>query len=252
MDNEVVWNLSWRRHPFIWENNLIGLLLERLGRMTLGEEEDKWWWLPEDNGVYSVSSSYKVLEEVGVVEEGLSVEEGEFFTKLWKSPAPSKVLAFSWMSLLDRIPTRSNLALRRVLATGESRVCVLCGVEEESTNHLLLHCEVALKIWRKVMDWLEINFIIPHNLFTHFACWCASSNFRRFFKAFCLIWNAVIWSIWKERNARIFKNQFKSLDDVFEDIKALSWYWSLSRLRISPCLFYEWTWNPRECLRRIR
>ena len=45
------------------------------------------------------------------------------------------------------------------------------------------------------------------------------------------------------KNAWIFKNQFKNYDEVVDDIKALSWCWSLSRLRIASCLFYEWCWN---------
>jgi len=56
--------------------------------------------------------------------------------------------------------------------------------------------------------------------------------------------------IWKERNARIFKNQYKDHGEVVDDIKGLSWCWSLSRLRIASCLFYEWCWNPKECLNR--
>jgi hypothetical protein len=207
-------------------------------------------WLPEESGVYSVNSSYRVLENLVVEEEGVNVEEGKIFSSLWKSPAPSKVVAFSWLALLDRIPTRANLARRHSLAPRESTLCVMCDNEEETTVHLFLHCEVALKIWRKMLDWLNINFITPHCLLAHFACWSESSNSRRMFKAFCLIWHAVIWSIWKERNARIFKDQFKNFDEVFDDIMALSWCWMLSRLKISSCLFYEWTWNPRDCLRR--
>lgn len=118
---------------------------------------------------------------------------------------------------------------------------VFCGNVEETTHHLFLHYEVVLAIWRKVLDWLNINFITPHNLFSHFTCWSESSNSRRLVKAICLIWHAVIW---KERNAGIFKNQVKNADEVFEDFKALSWCWALIGLRISSCLFYEWTWNP--------
>lgn len=44
-----------------------------------------------------------------------SEEEDKVFDVLWRSKAPSKVVAFSWTMLLDRIPTRSNLAKRRVL-----------------------------------------------------------------------------------------------------------------------------------------
>lgn len=127
--------------------------------------------MPDENGMFSVNSSYRVL-----VEEGLGVEEEWAFVKLWKSPAPSKVVAFSWMAIIDRIPTRSNLAFRRVLATGDPQGCVLCGHGEETTTHLFLHCNVVALIWRKLMDWLEINLITPSNLFMHFACWSDTCN----------------------------------------------------------------------------
>ena len=246
----VSWNFNWRRDTFLWENNLMDNLLHLLRRVSLEEEEDEWIWLPEEGGMFSVSSTYKLLEEFMVLEDGLSVEEEEVFIKLWRNLAPSKVVAFSWMALMDRIPTRSNLAYRRILAPGEPCGCVLCGHGDKITTHLFVHCEVVVLIWRKVLDWLGINFITPRNLFMHFACWSYESNSSRSLKAFWLIWHASVWSIWKERNAKIFKNQSKNYDEVVDDIKALSWVWSSSKLRIASCLFYEWCWNLRECLKR--
>lgn len=98
------------------------------------------------------------------------LEEG-VFGYLWKSLAPYKVVAFSWTLLLDRIPTRSNLAIRNLLAPGDSDRFVLCGVEVETSIHIFLHCEVVTKVWRLVMNWLEFNFITQHNLFVHLECW---------------------------------------------------------------------------------
>ena len=162
------------------------------------------------------------------------------FGKIWKSPSPYKVVAFSWMLLLDRIQTCSNLAFRHILDPVESCLCVLCGQGEESTTHLFLHCEVAFLIWRKVLNWLYINFIIPHNSFVHFECWSGEAPSNQLNRGFWLIRHATIQMIWKERIDRIFKNQFKNYDEVVDDIKALSWCWALSRLRIASCLFYEW------------
>lgn len=76
----------------------------------------------------SVCSAYKVLEEIVLVEEGPNDLHHRLFSNLWKSPAPSKVVAFSWMAMLDRIPTRSNLLLRNVLNQGGVSMCVLCVV----------------------------------------------------------------------------------------------------------------------------
>ncbi|CAJ2653146.1 unnamed protein product [Trifolium pratense] len=32
--------------------------------------------------------------------------------------------------------------------------------------------------------------------------------------------------------------------EVAEDIKVLTWKWSAHKLKIAPCLYYEWTWDP--------
>jgi len=60
----------------------------------------------------------------------MELQEGVFH-KIWKSLAPSKVLAFSW-KLLDRIPSHANLALRNVLSPDLPTSCVLCGRHEET------------------------------------------------------------------------------------------------------------------------
>lgn len=47
-----VWNLTWRRNPFIWEGNLIANLMARLENVRFRGEEDRWEWLPDDGGVF--------------------------------------------------------------------------------------------------------------------------------------------------------------------------------------------------------
>ena len=64
------------------------------------------------------------------------------------------------------------------------------------------------------------------------------------------MWHAPLWVIWKAWNDRIFNNLIKEPDEIVEDIKVLSWSWVLSRLKNPPCLFYEWSWNPKACLLR--
>jgi hypothetical protein len=217
-----------------------------------GTDYDKWWWMQDDGGIFSVSFSYRVLEGIVLLEDGLNTLEERVFGDLWKSPAPSKVIAFSWMAFLDRIPTRSNLELHRVLTQEDPRNCVMCGHREETTTHLFLHCDLTCLLWRLVFDWLGVNFITPQNLYMHLSCWSDEVNSRWLKKALWLIWHATIWTMWKERNARIFKNQFKNVDELVDEVKTLSWVWALDRLRIVSCLFYEWCWNPRDCLLRRR
>lgn len=65
---------------------------------------------------FSVKSCYTILQNLGLVVGGLTREEAGVFHDMWKSKAPSKVLAFSWNLLLDRIPTKVNLLRRHLLA----------------------------------------------------------------------------------------------------------------------------------------
>jgi len=94
------------------------------------------------------------------------------------------------------------------------------------------------------MLWLGFHFITPHNLFAHLECWSGEARGKKVRKGFWLVWLAIIGLIWKSRNDRIFNNQVKTIEEMVEDIKILSWRWMLSRLNCTPCLFYEWCWDP--------
>jgi len=65
-----------------------------------------------------------------------------------------------------------------------------------------------------------------------------------------MIWEAGIWVIWKARNDHIVNNVIARWDELVEEIKVMSWRWLLGRYNAMACLFYEWSWDPRECLLR--
>lgn len=144
------------------------------------------------------------------------------FGSVWESPTPSKVVVFSWQLLIDRIPTKVNLARRRILSTEVSDMCVFCDQNGETSSHLFLHCSSTFKVWSMVSGWLDINFITPQSLFQHFECWSGEIGKKRLRKGYWLVWHASLWVIWKARNNMIFNNLIKSwrklrfsLDDGF-------------------------------------
>jgi len=143
-----------------------------------------------------------------------------------------------------------NLAAREVLEPDSSKNCVFCRRREETAVHLFIRCEVVSRVRLRVMSWLQFSFITTHNLFVHFECWANEAKSKKLTLGFRLIWNASIWSIWNMRNEIIFKNDAFEVEELVERIKRLSWFWSMSRIKIASCLYYEWCWNPRECLTR--
>jgi hypothetical protein len=177
-------------------------------------------------------------------------EEKGVFEDLWKSPAPSKVVAFAWKVLRNRIPTKVNLALRNVLGPDQNNLCTFCNRVEESSVHLFLHCDFTSSVWLSIMSWLDRFFPTPPNLFVHWECWSGRERKKIGKKGLWLIWNSTVWALWKARNDKIFKGIIYTANEIADEIRVMSWRWFLSRMSVPSCLFYEWCWNPFECLNR--
>lgn len=39
--------------------------------------------------------------------------------------------------------------------------CAWCEGVVETSTRIFLHCELVYYVWRKLMSWLGVNFIIP-------------------------------------------------------------------------------------------
>lgn len=244
------WNFSWRRQLFVWENNLLVELEGILDGFVWRGGDDSWRWKLEEDGIFSVKSLYVKLEGRGLREEICPEDDRRVFRQIWKSGAPSKVAAFVWKALLDRIPTRVNLEIRNCLPTDIGNNCLWCVEASETTNHLFLHCDMARNVWLNLMLWLDLPFVMPPNLFIHWECWSGGPCNKKVRKGLRMIWEATIWVMWRRRNGGIFNNEIVTWDVLVEEVKVLSWRWVLERFNAPACLFYEWCWNPRACLNR--
>jgi len=57
--------------------------------------------------------------------------------KLWSLHLPPKVKSFAWRACKDILPTKANLGKRKVEV---DLLCDRCGMEPESTIHVLKSC----------------------------------------------------------------------------------------------------------------
>ncbi|XP_045802274.1 uncharacterized protein LOC123895841 [Trifolium pratense] len=244
------WSLFWRRTLFQWELDLLGSLKELLEPVRLSSVEDFWRWLPNTDGTFSINSSYNYLVKELRYSEGLDFEAAEVFKQLWESPTPSKVIAFSWQLLYDRFPSRSNLIYRGILAPDAPRDCVGCVGVVESSNHIFFHCSnTFFLVWNAIFRWIGVVVVIPPNSSVLFEVIRGAAKSNKDRQGFLMIWHATLWTIWKTRN-NIFSNGSIDSTVMVDEIKVLSWRWSLATTKMSPCLFYDWTWDPGDCLSR--
>lgn len=88
------------------------------------------------------------------------MQELRVLNNIWKIPTPSKIIAFSWKLLRNRIPTRVNLMHRGIVANDGTLNCVHCIGPAENVLHLFLFCDFALRVWKAIFRWLGIVIVM--------------------------------------------------------------------------------------------
>jgi hypothetical protein len=220
-----------------------------LDPVLLNFEVDRWCWKINPVDGFSVKSAFDFLVDLES-EPNRSEFELEVFAKIWESPAPSKVIALSWRLLYDLLPTKDNLRSRGVVQNPMDGNCCWCNLCPETSNHLFLHCSVAHRVWCEIFKWLGVVIVMPANSFHLFDCFSGAGSNKKSRNGLRLVWHTAIWLLWRARNNLIFNNIREGPSDIVEGIKVLSWRWSVVRLKIAPCLFYEWVWDPGACFLR--
>jgi hypothetical protein len=245
--DSIAWNLVWRRSLFLWEEERVNQLLGYIDDFRPSSFEDSLRWNLDPEGSFSVKSAFESLSKEIVPGPTLASFAEKIFCDIWDSPTPSKVIAFSWQLLYDRVPTKENLLLRGVIPQSNGDSCIWYGDVRETSSHLFLHCKVTMVVWYEIFKWLGVVIVIPPNLFYLYDCLSFSAKNKKARKGFRLIWHSMIWSIWRARNNHIFNNTVMVPLELVEAVKVLSWSWSVDRLKITPCLFFEWSWDPGIC-----
>ncbi|KAL4334606.1 hypothetical protein GQ457_07G003200 [Hibiscus cannabinus] len=107
----------------------------------------------------------------------------------------------SWMVVLDRLPTADRLCRFGIMVDS---VCKLCRAENESRNHLFFGCSFSQGIWLMVLRCYGIDRAIIG--WEEEISWAIARLRGKSMRMFVLrlAWNVFMYSIWEERNRRIF------------------------------------------------
>ncbi|TVU43932.1 hypothetical protein EJB05_03353, partial [Eragrostis curvula] len=170
-----------------WYVHLRALLLNRTVQPGT---PDVYVWRWTADGVYSAKSAYAMLNQGG--------ERFQCSSRIWDSWAPLKVKLFIWLASRRRVWTADR---RRRHGLPAAPRCCLCDQEPESCDHLLVSCSFAKE---------EIGGQQPGR--------------RR--KGFNTMFMLTAWSIWKERNARVFDGKASTAAQVVQRIKSDAELWA--------------------------
>ena len=114
---------------------------------------------------------------------------------------------FVWPVIHGQILTLNNLMLRgRILVNW----CFMCHHNEETMDHLLLHCPVAHSLWVYMFQIFGIQRVMPGSVESLVYCW--SYWLGKFnLDIWNMVSNCLMWIVWTEKNQRSFKDTEKSL-----------------------------------------
>ncbi|KAK2395226.1 hypothetical protein QL285_056976 [Trifolium repens] len=128
----------------MWETVLLEELISLLNSVTLSTKADGWGWKLEQEEGFTVKSSYNFVSCLLVDRNQVHREQETAFKVIWKCMAPSKVAGFVWMVLLDRTPTRENLARRNIIdANGLGEGVCLVRLEFDASSYYFVSVELC-------------------------------------------------------------------------------------------------------------
>ena len=104
-----------------------------------------------------------------------------------------------------KVNTNDLLQLRRPYKTLSPDICKLCMKHGESVDHLFLHCSLTMGLWHRLfqlakMDWVPLRSI-SDMLSINYNGFGLSKRGIFLWQVACI---ALIWVVWRERNAKIF------------------------------------------------
>ncbi|GKV46844.1 hypothetical protein SLEP1_g53805 [Rubroshorea leprosula] len=239
------WNLEWRRALFDWEREEAAELQQKIDSMRIHKDiPDTWKWEHSKEGNYSTKSAYKPLTN-----EFNGLDAAPIHKRVWNPIIPSKISAFNWQLLQDRIPTKSNLQRRGITTELDDGICALCEEEVEDSNHLFLRCKVAKWLWKACGKWWGTSVNLENDCWKTFEQFGAWAKEKRVKEGWDCIWNVVVWTIWLARKQKIFRETDTNKSKLLDHIQLKSFWWI--KTRKSSCLFtlYDWLYNPMSCLK---
>ena len=97
----------------------------------------------------------------------------------------------------------------------------MCKKNGVSVDHLLLHCEVATRLWHYVFTLFGIEWVMPRSFLDFLAYWNRVGGRDISKVIWKMVTSCVTWCIWQERNAQTFEDkEFGGWDEEEYDIYA--------------------------------
>ena len=197
------WNMTFSRDPNDWEEESVLSLLALLdGSKVDLASNDMILWPHDSTKKFTIKIFIKISKGLSVIDFPADA--------IWKSKAPLKACFLAWAATKVKVPTEEMLKRRNFKLASR---CPMCLREEESVDHLFIHCTWVSGLWYLSFSLLGVNWVQPLTIKNVLMSWTRKINRGWLLGIWKMIPLAIWWSTWKERNQRIFAGKARSYQD---------------------------------------
>ena len=155
------WNLLFCREFNDCEMRRFYSFFEHVfARIPRGKGDDVMIWQLNRSGIFDVRSFYNSLLKAPSVS----------FTwqSIWCIKVPKMASFILWTVARDGVLTINNLVKKNLLLVNWS---CLCQCDEETADHLLLHCKFAHALWSEVFLMFGVQWVMSDIVASHLFAW---------------------------------------------------------------------------------
>ncbi|RVW62551.1 putative ribonuclease H protein [Vitis vinifera] len=197
-----------------WGDGILALVIE--------DVEDRVSWTKTKSGKFSVKSLYLAIEAGGSARFPSSL--------IWNVNVQPKISFFAWEATWGKALTLDKMQKRGWALANR---CFLCLENEETIEHLLLHCSRTRVLWDLLFTILGVSWVLPCSVKETLLSWHGSFVGKKRKK----MWRAaplhIFWTVWKARNCLAFKDDMVSIQRLkYSFIFSL---WAETKLFIIDC-----------------
>ena len=159
---------------------------------------------------------------------------------IWVDSVPTKVAFYAWEATWGRVLTLDRLQKR---GWQLPNCCFLCGCEEETVNHILIHCIVVRVLWDIVLGLSGVQWVFPETVKGVLTSWRGPFVGKKRKKIWKSIPLCIFWTVWKERNMLAFRGGELNIQKLKNSFVCSLWSWArlyIGKERMSLIGFLEW------------
>jgi len=178
------------------------------------DRPDCWLWLPDPVHGFTVCGAYNLI----ISDSDDSYQVAMAPCVIRSQVIPLKVSMFVLRLLRNRLPAKTNLYSRGILQD-DAQMCVVGCDQPKSAEHLFTRCSLVGSLWSDILGWIGFQIAHMGNVSDHFLQFETLARFLKSKRSLVtLIWCATSWTLWKERNNRIFQSKVSTVSKLIDNL----------------------------------